>query len=203
MANVFFTSDQHFGHNNILKYCPQTRPFGNIDIMNGVLIESWNDVVAEEDIVYVLGDFFMGRATLIDEILPQLNGDIYLIRGNHDEKNRIKKFTEYDIQILGKYSFDNFFGLGNVVLCHYPPDQEPDIVKEAEAFFGEGQDFIWLYGHVHDDAPEHVHLINGIPCYHVGVDTNDLTPISSEDLRKEFHYEQGSCNLCGSLRREE
>lgn len=53
--NIFFTSDTHFGHNNIIKL--SNRPFSSVEEMNEGLIERWNDVVGAEDIVYHLGDF--------------------------------------------------------------------------------------------------------------------------------------------------
>lgn len=83
---TFFTSDHHFGHRNISRLA--RRPFPDtdegVDEMNEAMIETWNGDVAPGDIVWVLGDFAMGR---IDESLPvldRLNGTKHLISGNHD-----------------------------------------------------------------------------------------------------------------------
>ena len=81
---IYFTSDTHFNHTNILKYEPETRPFETIEEMNETLIANWNNVVKEEDTVYVLGDFFMGMLDAIEPIYNRLNGKVILIRGNHD-----------------------------------------------------------------------------------------------------------------------
>jgi calcineurin-like phosphoesterase family protein len=59
MAKVFFTSDTHFNHANIISYC--SRPFSSADEMNREIIARWNAVVGPEDTVYHLGDFAMGR----------------------------------------------------------------------------------------------------------------------------------------------
>ena len=39
MSKIFFTSDLHFSHKNIAKFCPQFRPFDNIADMDEYLIE--------------------------------------------------------------------------------------------------------------------------------------------------------------------
>lgn len=51
---IFYTSDLHFCHSNIIKLC--NRPFNNVDEMNSVLVSKWNERVNKNDIVYILGD---------------------------------------------------------------------------------------------------------------------------------------------------
>jgi calcineurin-like phosphoesterase family protein len=82
MNNLFFTSDHHFGHNNIIKYC--NRPFENVDEMNAALIKRWNEKIPPDGDVYHLGDFALCHPEKLEEILDQLNGRIHLIIGNHD-----------------------------------------------------------------------------------------------------------------------
>lgn len=95
-SNVFFTSDTHFSHANILKFCE--RPFKTIDEMNEVLIDNWNKVVKEDDIVFHLGDFCFGGPQLWDKFLERLNGKKYLILGNHDmqyvSRDSFQKYTK-------------------------------------------------------------------------------------------------------------
>ena len=81
---VYFTSDTHFGHENIIKWC--RRPYSSVEEMNEKLIENWNSVVGPDDIVFHLGDFAFGGSGLWKEVLSRLNGKKYLIIGNHDEK---------------------------------------------------------------------------------------------------------------------
>jgi calcineurin-like phosphoesterase family protein len=78
---IWFTSDHHFGHINIIKYCE--RPFNSVDHMNASMIGSWNGVVAPDDTVHYLGDFAM-QPHLVADVLPKLNGKKFLIAGNHD-----------------------------------------------------------------------------------------------------------------------
>ena len=83
--NIFFISDPHFGHQNIIKYCD--RPFKTTDEMNEFIVNRWNCFVKKDDIVFILGDIAFGGAGLFDQIMPKLNGQKYLILGNHDYKN--------------------------------------------------------------------------------------------------------------------
>lgn len=83
--NTFFTSDTHFGHANIIRLC--NRPFKDVEEMNEKLVENWNRVVPEDGTVFHLGDFAFGGSALWNSIIPRLNGQIYLIIGNHDRKN--------------------------------------------------------------------------------------------------------------------
>ena len=83
---IFFTSDSHFCHSNIIKFCD--RPFKDVEEMNEILIDNWNKTVGPNDIIYHLGDFCFAGSAEWHSILGRLNGRIHLILGNHDEKLR-------------------------------------------------------------------------------------------------------------------
>lgn len=51
---TFFTSDTHFYHSNIIKYC--LRPFADAHEMNETLIANWNNVVSIVKIEWVGGN---------------------------------------------------------------------------------------------------------------------------------------------------
>jgi len=76
---VFFTSDFHFNHRNIIEYCK--RPFTSVAEMNEALIKRFNEIVGPSDTVYILGDLVMGRDLNCAE---RLNGRKFLLMGNHD-----------------------------------------------------------------------------------------------------------------------
>jgi len=84
MSKIFVTSDHHFGHRNIIKYC--SRPYGDVYEMDKDLIEQWNQVVTNKDVVIYGGDFTIKNdKKYAEKILAQLNYKfIILIRGNHD-----------------------------------------------------------------------------------------------------------------------
>lgn len=134
MSN-FYIGDPHLFHSNILRY--DNRPFKNSDIMNGVIIQNWNDVVTPEDTVYMVGDISWSFDPQVNRsILKSLNGHKILIRGNHDAPMRdvrdcFDKVVDY-LEIT-----DN--GV-KVILFHYP------------ILFWNGQfhDSVHIYAHVHN-----------------------------------------------------
>ncbi len=89
---VFFISDTHFDHANVIKYTK--RPFRNVEEMNQALVLNWNNKVKNEDLVFFLGDLGFGRGhRSISYWLEKLNGKIYFLKGNHDSGN-VGKATE-------------------------------------------------------------------------------------------------------------
>ena len=114
---IYFTSDLHLGHINVLKY--DNRPFKTIGEHDNTLIKNWNSVIANKDIVYVLGDFFWyGDKNLIERTLQRLNGAIHIILGNHDtklEKEPIRNRFE-SISSLKTINVDK---KTHLTLCHY------------------------------------------------------------------------------------
>ena len=79
----YYIADTHFFHRSLNEKMDQ-RGFDDIDQMNEYMIDQWNSKVRKNDEVVVLGDFSWGNAKETTEILDELKGKIYLIRGNHD-----------------------------------------------------------------------------------------------------------------------
>ena len=173
-VNIWFTSDTHFGHRNILKFC--NRPWDTVEEMDAALIENWNRVVKPEDIVFHLGDFAYATNGRWKEIINSLNGHIYLIVGNHDE-----------LRYPGHQTFDLFEGVASqllldidgryVYLNHYPFLCYGGVYREPN------HAVIQLYGHVHsnqnNENKDTSRLDMTFPYqYDVGVDNNNYYPIS-------------------------
>lgn len=84
MQKIFFTADTHFGHENVIRF--DKRPFVSAAEMDEEMIKRWNNKVGKDDLVYVLGDMIWKSITNYAEPLIQsLNGQIILIKGNHDQ----------------------------------------------------------------------------------------------------------------------
>lgn len=172
-SKVWFTSDTHFFHDNIIRFCD--RPGGDVYGMNEMIIENWNNVVKEDDTVFHLGDFAWGGSTNWTSVLERLNGHIHLIVGNHDVKNLRQGYQKYFESI----SFQKQITVENrkIYLNHYPLLTWGGIYRRPE-------DQVWqLFGHVHSknhcagqDSPRLNHLLT--LQYDVGVDNNDYRPIN-------------------------
>lgn len=176
MNNIFFISDTHFNHANILKFKDENenliRPFfSDVSHMNEIMINNWNSVVKPSDKIYHLGDLSLGNFSGLDLILPRLNGKKRLILGNHDlfdMKHYIKYFDK-----IG--SWRQFLDFKKPFVCtHYP--------LHPGSF--EYRGLVWnVHGHIHQNivkngpAPDK-RFIN------VCVEHINYTPVALEDLFK-------------------
>lgn len=177
---VFFTSDTHFGHANIIKFC--NRPFLNINDMNEALIENWNKVVSDGDTVFHLGDFAFGGSNVWNEILPRLNGQIYLILGNHDRKNIRQGFMKHFVAVEAQMQIE--IEGRSIYLNHYP------FLCYGGSWRNE-KDAVWqLFGHVHSGPNQEIGMDNSrlsvlFPTqYDVGVDNNNYAPVSYKEVKE-------------------
>lgn len=89
---IWITSDHHFGHANIIKYCNRT--FKDVTEMDNELCSIWNSYVAPQDVIYHLGDFTLGDSKLASYYFQRLNGTI-LVLGNpwHHDKRWLVEHT--------------------------------------------------------------------------------------------------------------
>lgn len=174
--HIWVTSDTHFNHANIIKYC--NRPFSSVEEMNEALINNWNNVISHDDTVYHLGDFAMGDKSLIPEILGCLNGHIHFIMGNHDNLNIINNLVEKNL--LKSIFWEEVIKIGKktIIMNHYPFGSLPDPLSNNPV--------IQLHGHVHStpDKPW-IGLDNQ---YDIGVDNNNFAPINLCDVLEKIHY---------------
>lgn len=115
MANIFFISDTHFGHQGMCFFTrddgTKIRPFNTCNECDDHMIELWNKTVRPKDKVYHLGDVAMKRAYI--STVEKLNGEKILIRGNHDIF-KITDYTKYFRDVRGTHKLDKF------ILSHYP-----------------------------------------------------------------------------------
>ena len=144
--NIFFTSDLHLDHGNIIKYCK--RPFADPISMTEQIILNWNKQVQPEDLVFVLGDFLWNNSIeRLMAVTNRLNGKKVLLRGNHDA------FKDEDYLAAGfervsnliEFQWNEYY----FVLCHY-----------QMAFWNRSHHGSFhLYGHQHDKrqyTPNHL-----------------------------------------------
>lgn len=160
---IWFTSDTHFNHANVIKYCQ--RPFKSVEEMNAGLVAKWNASVKPGDDLYFLGDFALGKERdAVDHILPMLNGRKFLIKGNHDAscvKATVRWASVHDyLEIRPE-------GAPLIVLCHYP----------FAVWNGSHHGSINLHGHSHGTfkSPNPRQIDVGVDCW-------DYKPVSLRSL---------------------
>ncbi len=83
----WFTSDTHFGHANIIRYCD--RPFYTVDDMNVGIVERHNSLVNPGDDVWWLGDVALGHLADSLACVDLCHGQKTLVVGNHDRPFRL------------------------------------------------------------------------------------------------------------------
>ncbi len=178
---IWFTSDTHFNHENIVKY--SKRPFTDLGEMTEVLVKNWNEVVEKGDTVYHLGDFALSygkqSVDVIDNLLSRLNGQKHLIKGNHDRKPvldnprwaSVRDYHEIKVDLGGIHK-------QRIVMSHYCMRVWNQMHRGA-----------WmLHGHSHGN----LHHTEG-KIMDVGVDCHFYRPISLDTVIKRMELCPISC----------
>lgn len=92
-------SDPHFYHKNICAFLnydgSKVRPWDDADTMTEEMVEWYNELVADADRVYILGDVAFTAAHM-NRVVPQLKGRKVLVPGNHDPTKMRKYFDLFD-----------------------------------------------------------------------------------------------------------
>lgn len=160
MKDYWFTSDTHFFHTNIIKYC--NRPFDNVEKMNETIVQNWNSVVKPNDIIYHLGDVVLGKFSSdhLQYLWARLNGHKRLIVGNHDDIQFLVKGNFFEKVMLWRAWNDK-----NILFSHTPINEE-SIPKG----------YINVHGHTHDKGSP-----KG-PYKSVCVELHNYTPVNLEEL---------------------
>lgn len=115
MKSIFFTSDFHIGHKKVLEY--DERPFKDLNHMNRVLINNYNNTVKEDSVCYFLGDMGLCNQNYLHSVISQLNGTKVLILGNHDRKMEAMYKAGFDVVM---YNATLYIANERVTLSHCP-----------------------------------------------------------------------------------
>ena len=181
--SIYFVSDTHFGHDREFLFKP--RGFNSIEEHDEEVIRLWNETVSPEDTVYHLGDVMLGDNEYGMNCLRRLNGNIKIIRGNHDTDTRWKLYaTLPNVELLGwadviKYKKYTFY------LSHHSTDTANlDDTPHLRAHL------LNLFGHTHqksmfkDDKPFQ---------FHVGLDSNGNKPVLLDDIIEKMKEKLQEC----------
>lgn len=163
-SNIFFTSDHHFGHENIIEHCD--RPFESLNEMNEMMIEKWNNKVGKNDLVYHLGDLSLLKADKTLEIIKRLNGRKRYIFGNHDKSWVKNKDCQKCFEVMKDLDYIKI-GEQKIMLCHYA------MLIWRSSYRGSYH----FYGHSHCNICH-----PNKKAFHVGVDTCDFEPLEFSEI---------------------
>ena len=190
-VTIWFTSDLHLNHSKIIEYC--NRPFSNVEEMNETIIGNWNKVVSPEDVVFCLGDIALGGSGAWNTLIPQLNGKIHLVLGNHDIRNWRESYKKLFESVTEQLTVE--IDKKTFILTHFP-------LLCYHGTWGSEQNCWNLFGHIHtlkegNIGKDFERLKNLFPTqYDVGVDLNDYTPMHIEQVRNKIKYQiENNTNL--------
>lgn len=190
MPSVYLYSDPHFSHAGVCRFMradgvTKLRPWDNVDEMDEHLIKRFNETVGPKDKVYFLGDIVINRKAL-GAIIPRLNGDKVLIRGNHDIF-KLEDYTPYFRDVRA------YHVMNGMILSHIP------IHPDSLGRFG-----VNIHGHLHEKRVmkigETISFGDGTLTprvidsrYHcVCVEQTDYAPILFEHVIKRIESEGGT-----------
>jgi len=196
---IYFTSDLHFYHNNIIRYC--NRPYASVEEMNEMLIKNWNDVVKPDDVVYCLGDVSLA-ARPIETFTCRLMGTKYLVPGNHDfihshhsksthaenHKKWMDFYTQHGWIVLPEQTTLLLPNGVTVNMCHLP--SRLDKIDDKFGKYRPADDDGWLIcGHVHDKWKQIGKMIN------VGVDVWNFKPVAVTEIEQIIWNHDHALNI--------
>lgn len=175
---IFFSSDHHFGHENVIRFC--ARPYSSVEEMDADMVKRWNEVVGPEDRVFYLGDFAMRmHPRRLREVFDSLNGIKSFIPGNHDKGPTWGLPWDEPPQPYREIFIDGT----RVTLCHYA----------LRTWRDQRRGGVMLYGHSHGKLPGNSQSLD------VGVDCWDYRPAEWREIKSRLetlpkHFESDSAS---------
>lgn len=153
----YYISDLHFGHEKILKF--DGRPFKTVEENDNTIIKNWNNRITDDDMVFILGDVSYYDFMETRDLLLELTGQFFIIRGNHD-KHWLNGSGRYESSVKDYMRITDYYHDKpvDVVLCHYP-------IAVWDKQFNGG---LHLYGHIHNNNHEIVKHPEMKNSYNVG-----------------------------------
>ena len=178
MGEIWLTSDLHLMHNKEFLWRP--RGFESTEEMCEAIVERWNSVVKDEDIIYNLGDIALSDTEAAIPYIQRLKGQQIWLRGNHCTVNRVTRILETCPNISLLAGMDSSYatiiksGKWSFYLSHYPTltSNNEDWRRVAN-----------LCGHSHtkDKWADWDKM-----CYHVEMDAHNCYPVSLEQIKEDI-----------------
>jgi len=179
----WFTADLHFGHVNIIRYC--ARPFASVAEMDDALVARWNDVVADDDEVYVLGDVALGPIAATLPLVGRLRGTKLLVPGNHDRcwpghgpkaEGWVERYLDAGFAAVLPEVVELQLGGTAALACHFPYRGDSHAEERFLPHRPTDDGRVLLHGHVHTSWRVDGRQIN------VGCDVWEYRPVAEAEL---------------------
>jgi len=143
---TWLTSDLHLFHKNIIQYCD--RPFCDEYQMNETIVNVWNETVADDDRVIVVGDLTAGlydRQEELKALIARLRGRKTLVMGNHDHMSA-KWYRWAGFENVVKHILED-----EILFVHKPAQVfNPKSMRLADLH----KPRLVVHGHIHRKDPE-------------------------------------------------
>ena len=173
---IYFASDLHLGHKNIINLC--NRPFESTEAMDKAIIENWNNRVKKNDVVYLIGDLVWDKK-MVAYYMEQLSGKKILVTGNHDQTWSRREECQKYFDMVAPYLEVHLNG-HPITMCHYPMLEWMSSREETKRKLG-----YLIHGHIHNRiAEEYRQLFLKFNALNAGVDINGFTPVTFDELLK-------------------
>lgn len=168
--NVFFIADTHFGDENIIRY--ENRPFVRASEMDSFLIKKWNETVSADDKVFLIGDFSSYGFEKSREICQCLNGEKFIVMGNHDTENeQYYRDCGFSEAIRYPIVYENFW-----ILSHEP------------LYINKNMPYANIFGHVHGNP---IYSDFSEQSFCVSVERIEYRPISFSEIKRCIQERSG------------
>jgi calcineurin-like phosphoesterase family protein len=131
-----------------------------------MMVRNWNNTVSKHSNILHLGDVFLCPIEEAREYIKQLNGNKWLILGNHDTKS-IALYEEMGFRVIGEPIFKEFDKY-KIIFSHYPIRGLPS-------------NFFNVHGHVHSKGVGPVP--NPKSFYNVCVEQINYTPVQLSKIQ--------------------
>lgn len=167
----YYVADLHFGHAKIISLT--NRPFVSVEQMDQELLNNWNQVVTDNDEVYILGDFLYRSKRPPEYYLQQLRGRKHLLIGNHERWTKQVQLTKWFESV--NYLLEITDGNEHLVLCHYPMAEWPRFYRGS----------LHVFGHIHNNREgDAFHYYLQQPnMFNAGVEINHFVPVTLQQLK--------------------
>lgn len=185
---IWLISDWHFNHDR--EFVWGARGFHNVQEMDEAIVARHNSKVRPGDTVYVLGDCALGGGDpqILAEnrkLIESLNGNIHIIRGNHDTDRRVTMYENCKNVVSPILYADMLHYKGyHFYLSHFPTltgNLEKESLKQCTCN---------LFGHTHQTTNFYMDMPF---MYHVGCDSQNCYPVLLDDIIEEMKEKVKEC----------